>query len=274
MADRGRAIGGPAAWAELLGREDGDDAIERLAPELAALERRTVAEAQVTSVTDHGPAPADDAVVSVVVALHHRLDLLEHQLAARARDPEARAAQQVVVIDGPGLADRAVHAAPALADLYRLPLRLVILGAPGGRAAALDTGAGEADGELLVLMGGDVLPAGSGWISALAAAGAPAAPTLLDEHGAPLPAPPIDEPCLLVAADAFRDVGGLGDRFPGGDGAAADLVRRLERAGHPLQRQPDAVMHWLRADAPTIVPEARRYGAWLREREEAAWRAA
>ena len=212
-------------------------------------------EARVTAVTDHGPAPAGEPAVSVVVALHHRLDLLEHQVATRAGDPEARAAQQVVVIDGPGLAEPATRAAPALADLYRLPLRLVILGAAGGRAVALDAGAAHADGELLVLMGGDVLPAAPGWISALAAAGTPAAPALLDEHGAPLPPPP-DEPCLLVAADAFRDAGGFGDRSPGGEGAAADLVRRLAHAGHPLHHPPDAVVHWLRTDAPTIVPAA------------------
>ena len=221
---------------------------------------------RVASVTDHGPAPAGDPAVSVVLALHHRLDLLEHQLAARAADPEALAAQYVVVIDGPGLAEPATRAAPALADLYRLPLRLVVLAAAGGRAAALDAGAAHADGELLVLMGGDVLPAAPGWLSALAATGAPAAPALLDEHGAPITAPPLDEPCLLVAAGAFRDAGGFGDGFPGGEGAGADLVRRLERAGHPLQRPRDAVVHWLRADAPTVMPQAR-----LRERDEAAW---
>ncbi len=31
-----------------------------------------------------------------------------------------------------------------------------------------------------------------------------------------------------------------------------------------------AVVHWLRgADEPTILPEARRYAAWLHAREEA-----
>jgi hypothetical protein len=257
-----------AAWAALLAG-GGDDAIARLAPALEALERRISSEASVTAVSDHGP-PGGDARVSIVVALHHRLDLLEHQLAAFAADPEARAAELVYVIDGAGIAQPATAAVPALADLYRMRVRLVVLGAPAGRAVALDAGASQAAGRLLAFMCGDVLPEGAGWLSTLAAAGSPAAPALADEHGMRFATPPADEPCLIVRADAFQEAGGFGARYPGGVGAGADLVRRLDDHGHALRRADEVVLRWLGGvDAPTITPEARRYGAWLRAQERA-----
>lgn len=259
-----------AAWAALLAGAD-DDAVARLAPVLAGLERRVASLASISAVSDHGPREGDTAV-SIVVALHHRFDLLEHQLAAFAADPETRDAELVYVIDGPGLADRATSAVPALADLYRMRLRLVVLAAPGGRAVALDAGASHARGRLLVLMRGDVLPQGAGWLSGLVAAGLPAAPALADENGTRCAALEADEPCLVVDAYAFREAGGFGARYPGGLGAGADLVRRLGAKGRALQRVDEVVVHWLRAlDDPTIAPQARRYGAWLRAQETGQW---
>ena len=257
-----------AAWAALLdGRED--DAVARLAPALAALERRVAHRAAVSTVSDHGPRRGD-ALISIVVALHHRLDLLEHQLAAFAADAEARAAELVYVIDGPGLAEPATKAVRELADLYRMRMCLVTLAAPGGRAVALDAGAAHARGRVLVLMGGDILPPAARWLTTLVAGGPPAVPALADELGRRCTAHPADEPCLVVDADAFHAAGGYGAGYPGGTGAGADLVRRLADDGRDLRRVDDVVLHWLRgADEPTIAPQARRYGAWLRAREAA-----
>lgn len=253
-----------AVWEALLGGA-GDEELAALAPVLALLTTRTASEASVASVDDHGPtATAPD--ISIIVALHHRLDLLEHQIAAFAGDPLARSAQLVYVIDGPGIAGPATAGAPLLADLYRMPLRLVVLAAPGGRGVALDAAAAHADGRVLVTMAGGVVPASPGWLGPLTAAGGLAAPTLLDEHGAPLAPSPLDEPCLVVGADLFHRSGGFGSRFPGGLGAADDLVRRLAVEA-PLRRIETATVHWLRtADEPTVVPGARRYASWLRTR--------
>lgn len=164
---------------------------------------------------------------SIVVALHHRLDLLEHQLAAFAGDPDARRAQLVYVLDGPGVAEPAATVVPQLADLYRLPVHTVPLPRPVGRAAAFEAGAAQADGDVVVFMGGGVIPTAPGWLAALATVGAAAAPAYLDEHGAPVVPPPEVEPCLAVPR-----------------GAPSGPVRRV-----------DAMVTWLQgADEPTEVP--------------------
>ena len=256
-----------AAWSRLLGA--GGD-VETLAPRLAELQRRAVEEARPASLSDHGP-PRDRAATAIVTVLHHRLDLLEHQLAAFAADPDARVARIVCVIDGPGLAAPAVEQVPLVADLYGTSMRLVVLQAPGGRAVALGEGAAVAEADTLVLMQGDAIPTVPGWLGALRAAGSPAAPILLDEHDVAHPEAVRDEPCLLVEAQAFADAGGLGTRFPGGFGAVADLARRLGG----VRRVDGAIVHWLGGvDEPTLVPEARRYGAWLTAREEERWQTA
>ena len=156
--------------------------------------------------------------VSIVVALHHRLDLLEHQLAAFAADPDARAAQLVYVVDGPGVAEPAEVAVPRLTDLYRMPVRAVALPSPAGRAAAFDAGAAQADGDVLVFMSGGVIPVERGWLARLADAGCAAAPRYADEHGAPLEPPPGLEPCLAVPR-----------------GGPASPVKRVETTVHWLQ---------------------------------------
>jgi hypothetical protein len=77
---------------------------------------------------------------------------------------------------------------------------------------------------------GGVLPATAGWVDRLAAAGTPAAPVLLDEHGRRGPTrPPTSRACSSTPA-------GTADR--------------------PVRRAHDVAVHWLRgADEPTIVPE-------------------
>lgn len=178
----------------------------------------------------------DRVPLAIVVVLHHRLDLLEHQLAAFAGDPHAREARVVCVVDGPGLAAPAAEAVPLLADLYGIDLRLVALPEPGGRAAGLNAGADAADADALVLLHGGAIATEPGWLGALLAAGAPAAPVLLDEHGAPHPREPEDEPCLLVAGDT-----------------RLEPRRRLDG----VRRVPEAQVHWLaRADEPTVLEEA------------------
>ena len=165
--------------------------------------------------------------VSIVVALHHRLDLLEHQLAAFAADPDARDAELVYVLDGPGVAEPAAVRVPQLEELYRRHVKTVSLSAPAGRAAAFDAGAEQAAGDVLVFMDGGVIPRSPGWLGALAAAGCAAAPALLDEHGVPVEPPPGVEPCLAVPR-----------------GAPRSPVRRV-----------DVAVHWLAgADEPTEVP--------------------
>ena len=257
-----------ALWHTLLDGAD-DEALAALAPRLAARQQRAADEARVAAVSDHGPPPADGSA-SIVVALHHRLDLLEHQLAAFAGDPGTKDLQLVYVIDGPGLAEPAAELAPLLADLYRVRIRIVTLAAPGGRAIALDAGAQHADAPLLVLAGGGVIPSSPDWLAELAAAAPAAAPALLDEHGEPCAIAPHEHPCLLVAADAFRRAGGFGARLPGGLGAGRDLARRLHEHGVSVTHVGAATVTWRReADEPTVVPGARRYAAWLQAREEA-----
>ena len=100
--------------------------------------------------------------------LYKRVDLVPHQLAQFASDPELSKAELIYVLDSPELAEPTLSEAARLFELYRVPFRLVILSRNGGFAVANNRGASLATGRLLLLLNSDVLPAGPGWLGRLA----------------------------------------------------------------------------------------------------------
>ena len=114
----------------------------------------------------HGAVPPRPDV-SVIVPLYERIDLVEHQLAQFARDPELAECELLYVLDSPELAEHLGDYARELARLYELPFRTATLSDNGGVALARNLGASLAAGRLLLFLDSDVLPGRPGWIGAL-----------------------------------------------------------------------------------------------------------
>jgi hypothetical protein len=164
---------------------------------------RDVAGAEELAALGETPAAPE---VSIVVPLLRRIDLIEHQLAQFAADPELAACELIYVVADPDQAELAHEIATELYALYGLPLRLLVLAEPGDRSLACEMGASVARAPRLLYLGSDVLPDRPGWVGALTAAleanptVAAAAPTLLDADGAIDRAAP-SLACLLVDED-------------------------------------------------------------------------
>jgi len=114
----------------------------------------------------HGAVPPRPDV-SVIVPLYERIDLVEHQFAQFARDPELAVCELLYVLDSPDLAEHLSDYAGELARLYELPFRTATLSENGGVALARNLGASLARGRRLLFLDSDVLPGRPGWIGAL-----------------------------------------------------------------------------------------------------------
>lgn len=143
-------------------------AAEHVLPSVARLQEHLASMVEVEHVEQFGEA-ARSADVSIVVPLYKRVDLVQHQLAQFASDPELSEADLIYVLDSPELAEATLGEAARLFELYRVPFRIATLSRNGGFAVANNRGASLADGRLLVLLNSDVLPATSGWLDRLAA---------------------------------------------------------------------------------------------------------
>lgn len=103
--------------------------------------------------------------VSLVIPLYGQLGFIRSQLMAFLQDPFLREACQIIyALDDP----RLVREARTLLEGYeawaKLDIQLLVLDRNGGYAMANNTAAEEADGEYLVLLNSDVIPAQSGWV--------------------------------------------------------------------------------------------------------------
>jgi GT2 family glycosyltransferase len=174
----GIEAGGPAATVDPLAVRDtilGELVRERrvdtplmdqLVPAVVRLQEQLSARVEIDEVEELGVVPTD-ADVSVVIPLYRRVDLLEHQLAQFANDPELAASELIFVLDSPELAPELLPRIAELYELYRVPFRLAVLSRNGGFAVASNLGASLARGRMLLLMNSDVLPAAAGWLTPL-----------------------------------------------------------------------------------------------------------
>ncbi len=105
---------------------------------------------------------------SIIVPLFRRLDLVEHQLAQLADDPDLRRNELIFVVDSPQLEQQLEKMLFQLSRLYRMPLRGLVLSHNAGYTAAVNLGAGQARGRLLVLMHSDVFADRPGWLGSMA----------------------------------------------------------------------------------------------------------
>ncbi len=140
---------------------------EHVLPAVTRLQERLASMVAIEHVERFGEVPRSPEI-SVVVPLYKRVDLLQHQLAQFASDPELFEAELIYVLDSPELSAATLDEAARLFELYRVPFRLATLSRNGGFAVANNLGASVANGRLLLLLNSDVLPAGSGWLGRLA----------------------------------------------------------------------------------------------------------
>lgn len=165
-----------------------------LRPAIARLVELRRASAGIVEIAGYGRVPRSPAV-SVVVPLQRRVDLIEHQFAQFAADPELLACELLYVLDDPEQGEGMQELAGELFALYGLPFRLAVLTEAAGLPIACDLGASLAGGERLLLLGADVLPDRPGWLGAMAAA--------LDAD----PAVAAATPKLLYADEAIDQAG-------------------------------------------------------------------
>ncbi|HVS01918.1 MAG TPA: hypothetical protein VMT16_04040 [Thermoanaerobaculia bacterium] len=145
-----------------------DDAVFAacIAPAVQRLQRRLAAEARVAAIRQFGEGPADP-VVSVVVPLERRVDLLEHQIVCFGGDPAARAAEIIYVLESAELAHELAPRAAGLSELYEVPFKILALAGGIGWASAVGAGASVATAPLLLLLGREVFPKTPGWLPAM-----------------------------------------------------------------------------------------------------------
>lgn len=124
---------------------------------------------EIVELAGHGEAPESPAI-SLVIALQRRVDLIEHQIAQFAADPEVGGCELLYVLGEPDQSDALQRLAAELFALYGLPLRLAALTEPAGLPIACDLGVSLAGGQRLVFLGSDVIPDRPGWLGAMAAA--------------------------------------------------------------------------------------------------------
>jgi GT2 family glycosyltransferase len=140
---------------------------EHVLPSVARLQEQLAATVEVDQVERFGER-ARSPDVSIVVPLYKRVDLLQHQLAQFASDPELSDADLIYVLDSPELSEPTLAEAGRLFELYRVPFRIATLSRNGGFGVANNRGASLAEGRLLLLLNSDVLPASHGWLGRLA----------------------------------------------------------------------------------------------------------
>lgn len=142
---------------------------QQIRPAIARLDQLLRARVEIVELASYGQAPPAPAI-SLVVPLQRRVDLVEHQLAQFAADPELERCELLYVLDDPEQSDLLEEVAGELFRLYRMPFRIAVLTETAGRAIASNLGASLAGADRLAFLDADVLPDRPGWLGALAAA--------------------------------------------------------------------------------------------------------
>lgn len=253
-----------------------------IAPIVAPLHQAHLAQARVRRRKDYGTLPAR-VRWSVIVPLYQNLDFLRAQLAALALDPDSAELELIYVLDSPEQEDDLDRRLGELHFLYGLPFRLVVHERNFGYAVAVNSGAGEARGAVLVLLNSDVVPVRPGWLPALSeavegdAAIGVAGPKLLFEDdslqhagmyfgcsdrgkwfnrhffkGYPRDYPPaniaravpaVTGACLLIKRDLFERIGGITEDYIIGDYEDSDLCLKVRSAGQGCWYAPSVELY-------------------------------
>jgi glycosyltransferase involved in cell wall biosynthesis len=224
-------------------------------------------------------APRQLTRVSVIVAAYNQEDLIEELLSALVAQTW-RGHYEVVVADN-GSVDRTVEVARSFTA--RDPeVRVVCASRKRGQCAARNDGVVAAQGNLLLFVDGDDVPAAD-WIEQMVAAAAHAdlvggrlVVTDINSVSAMRRWPGLGMGCLArqpfchlpyatgtnfgIWRDVFEAIGGWDEDYRGG-GEDANLCWRAQLQGYTLVAAGEAVVHYrLRAQAGAIVRQNYGYG--------------
>ncbi|HYD66543.1 glycosyltransferase family 2 protein [Azospirillum sp.] len=255
---------------------------EAIAPAVASLQRTHLSGPRVRHQDGWGE-PAPRPRVSVVVPLYRNLEFLRPQMAALAMDPDRADIDLIYVLDSPEQEEELVHRLRQLFIVYALPFRLLIHGRNHGYAPAVNTGAGAARGDFLMLLNSDVIPARAGWLPAMVQAAEAnlsigvVGPKLLfaddsvqhaglyfapDDRGRwynrhffkgyprdykPLnvarEVPGVTGACALVGRALFERVGGITEDYVVGDYEDSDFCLKIRREGRSCWYLPQVELY-------------------------------
>ncbi len=233
---------------------------------------------------------------SVIVPLYGRIDFLEYQAAAFARD-RLDAVELIYVLDDPERRRDLEALAVSVHARFGIALRLLLLDRNMGFAPANNIGLAHARGEFVCFMNSDVFPDAPGWLDALAARleadaklGA-VGPMLLFENGTvqhqgmeyealaefggwmfPLHprkglkpsagttlmrAPAITAACMMLRRSEAEALGGFDEGYVIGDFEDSDLCMRL--AGRGLRCAVDPNVRLLHLERRSQAGAAQRW---------------
>ncbi len=136
---------------------------DHLFPAASRLQERVKGLVKVAGSVEFG-RPNESPEVSVVIPLCRGIDLVEHQLAQFVHDNELRSAELIYVLDSPELERALREIAEPLFGLYLVPFRILTMELPSGFAGAINSGAADARGRLLLLLNPETFPDKPGWL--------------------------------------------------------------------------------------------------------------
>lgn len=255
-----------------------------IGPAAASLHALHLSAKKTPEVVDFGTPPALPTV-SVVVPLYKVLDFVRFQLAAFAVDPMMAEAELIYVLDSPEQRDELQHLLRGLHALYQVPVRLVVMPANYGFAAASNAGAAVGRAPTVLFLNSDVIPDGSGWLQTLLGAliaekgvGAVGPKLLFDDEslqhagmyfdrdltghwynlhyhkGLPRYFPPaciartvpaVTGACLLMRRTLIESLGGFSEDYIIGDYEDSDLCLRLRQEGLDIGYVPQSELFHL-----------------------------
>jgi GT2 family glycosyltransferase len=136
---------------------------DHLFPTISRLQERAEGLVKIVRSAEYG-RPNESPEVSIVIPLCRRINLVEHQLAQFVHDNELRSAELIYVLDSPEHERALRELAEALFGLYLVSFRILTLERPSGFAGAINSGASDARGRLLLLLNSEVFPDKPGWL--------------------------------------------------------------------------------------------------------------
>jgi len=140
-----------------------------IVPAVARLQAAVLACAQGAPYVVAFGAAVARPIASIVMPLYRNLHFLRFQIAAFARDQEARRCELIYVLDSPEQQAEVEHLLRGLAALHGLPITLVVHPENRGYARACNSGAAIARAPVLAMLNSDVIPAEAGWLGPLLA---------------------------------------------------------------------------------------------------------
>lgn len=271
-------------------------------PAFQQLASRRQENAAIASVEQYGVLPPNPAV-SIIITLESSGELIEHQLAQFANDPEVCAADILFVLSNPAAAESLTASASQLHQCYAVPFRLAVPSSALSLSLARNAGAAHALAPRLVFLSSSVFPDRHGWLASLIAGnptGTAGAKLLREDdsiahagirfvrngnawqprsrfrglqrylHDACIAtdAPALNAACFAISRESFDCVGGFSGAYVTQQLDDVDFFLRLAATGRKNRYIPDAELYHLpvlKKPAP-VPPGASLYDAWLFER--------